>query len=362
MTHHSRLAADAIRRRPEAAPVALSGLGTALPPHRLPQDEVLERARRILGPRFPQFEKLAPAFLNAGVEQRHSVAPFDWFDEPRGWRARNDLYLEGATALYEEAAAAALASAGWRADEVDVAVTVGSTGIATPTLEARAAGRLGFRPDLQRVPVFGLGCAGGVTGLALARRLAAARPGAKVLMVAVEACTLSFRSDRLRKADIIATVLFGDGAAAACLGAGDGAVTLGEGTERSWPDTLGIMGWDVEDDGLGVVFDRSIPDFAAEHLAEAGREALAAAGLDRVDRWVCHPGGAKVVTALEGALGLPCGALGAEREVLRVAGNMSSPTVLFVLDRVLRGGARGAMMAVALGPGFTASFLPLEVA
>ena len=240
-------------------------------------------------------------------------------------------------------------------------MTVSSTGVATPTLEARAAAEMGFRADLQRVPLFGLGCAGGVTGLAVARRLAAARPGARVLMVAVEACTLSFRSDRLRKADVIATVLFGDGAAAACLSAGEGALSLGEGFEHRWPDTLDIMGWDVDDTGLGVVFDRSIPDFAAANMPAAADAALASAGLSRadIDRWVCHPGGAKVVVAIEGALGLAAGTLGAEREVLRRAGNMSAPTVLFVLDRVLREGTAGRMMLTALGPGFTASFLPL---
>lgn len=362
MTQLPRFDAAARGATTAPAPVALAGLGTALPPHKLPQDEVLARARRVLSPRFPQFEKLAPAFLNAGVEARHSLAPFEWFEEPRGWSERNDLYLDGATRLYADAARAALESAGWTAGEVDVAVTVSSTGVATPTLEARAADALGFRPDLQRVPLFGLGCAGGVTGLAVARRLALARPGARVLVVAVEACTLSFRSDRLRKADVIATVLFGDGAAAACLTAGGGAVTLGDGLERRWPDTLDIMGWAVDDTGLGVIFDRSIPEFAEAEMPGAARAALDASGLADVDRWVCHPGGAKVVVALEAALGLAPGTLDAEREVLRAAGNMSAPTVLFVLDRVLRAGARGRMMAVALGPGFTASFLPLEAA
>ena len=369
MTTHPRFgsAADprALPAVPSSPPVTLSGLGTAMPPHVLPQDQVVERARRLLGPKFPQFERLVPAFENAGVERRGSVVPFDWFEEPRAWTERNDAYLAGATALFEGAASAALERAGWEAREVDVCVTVSSTGVATPTLEARAAGAMGFRPDLQRVPLFGLGCAGGVTGLAVARRLASARPGAKVLMVAVEACTLSFRSDRLRKADIIATVLFGDGAGAACLEAGGGGgVSLGEGFEHRWPDTLAIMGWDVDDTGLGVVFDRSIPEFAGAELRRAAKAALASAGLAEaeIDRWVCHPGGAKVVTAIEGALGMAPGTLAAEREVLREAGNMSAPTVLFVLDRVLREGARGRMMMTALGPGFTASFLPFEAA
>jgi alkylresorcinol/alkylpyrone synthase len=202
-----------------------------------------------------------------------------------------------------------------------------------------------------------------VSGLAVARDLAAARPGSKVLLVVVEACSLSFRDDRLQKADVIATVLFGDGAAAACLSTDAHAdeLRLGRGHQHLWPDTLGIMGWDVDETGFGVVFDRSIPSFVAEHLRPAAEGALAAAGLSlgEVDRFVCHPGGAKVVDAIEGALSIPQGDLAVERDVLRRAGNMSAPTVLFVLQDVLAAGQGGRMMAAALGPGFTASFLPM---
>lgn len=342
----------------------LHGLSTALPPHELPQDLVQTRAQAILGPRYPQFQRLLKTFASAGIDTRHSVAPIDWFDASHGWEDRNRLFLEGAEALFTDAATRALDAAGWRAQEVDCIVSVTSTGIATPTLEARAASAMGFRHDVLRVPLFGLGCAGGVSGLATARDMAAARPGTRVLLVVVETCTLSFRQDRLQKADIIATVLFGDGAAAACLSTGHGAIELDRGRQITWPDTLGIMGWDVDDTGLGVVFDRAIPDFVTGHMRQATDAALSAAGLSagQIDRFVFHPGGAKVVAALEGALDLAPGRLDAEREVLRRAGNMSAPTVLFVLDTVLRGGQTGQLMAGALGPGFTASFLPLRVA
>ena len=149
--------------------VSVHALATASPPHKLPQDLVEQRAQAILGPKYPQFERLLKTFTTSGVESRYSVAPFDWFDTPHGWSDRNSLYLTGATAMYVDAASAALDAAGWRADEVDVAITVSSTGIATPTLEALAFREMGFRNDLQRVPVFGLGCAGGVTGLSIAQ-------------------------------------------------------------------------------------------------------------------------------------------------------------------------------------------------
>ncbi len=341
--------------------VGLRGLGTAVPPHTLPQDAAEAIARRLLGPRHPQFERLAPSFATSGVTTRYSVVPLDWFDHDKSWPARSAAYLHGATALFAAAARAALADAGLHAAQVDTVVTVSSTGIATPTLDARAAAELGFRPDVQRVPVFGLGCAGGVAGLGVARQLAQGAPGSTVLMVAVEACTLAFRTDRVRKADVIAAVLFGDGAAAAVLSTDAPGLRLGTPRQVLWPDTLSIMGWEVDETGFGVVFDRAIPDFVTNYLRAAADRAVAPDTPAAFDRFVCHPGGARVVEAIEGALSLPAGQLGAERAVLRDYGNMSAPTVLFVLARVLADGARGRMMLTALGPGFTGAFLPLEV-
>ncbi|MTE01064.1 type III polyketide synthase [Paracoccus sp. YIM 132242] len=344
-------------------PPRLLSLATAVPPEVLVQEDVIRESRALLGQRFAQFDRLAPAFENAGIDTRHSVVPLDWFRQPHGWTDRTRAYAAGASRLFCEAAGLALTQAGLTAGQVDVVVTVSSTGIVTPTLEALTAGTMGFRTDVMRVPVFGLGCAGGVSGLAIARDLAVARPGAVVLMVAVETCTLLFRLDRLTKADIIATALFGDGAAAAVLRAGhegDGdKPEIGPGRQHMWPDTLGIMGWTVEETGLGVVFDRSIPAFAEAEL----RAALDAMVPDRtVDRHVCHPGGAKVITALESTLDLAPGTLDAERQVLARCGNMSAPTVLFVLEAVLQSGQRGDLLAMALGPGFTLSILPIRVA
>ncbi len=348
-------------------PCYLHGLSTALPPHTLPQTLVQDRAEAILGPKYPQFERLLKTFITSGIDKRHSVVPLEWFEEAHGWSQRNTAYLEGATELFCEAAQDALQDAGWIASEVDCVITVSSTGIATPTLEALAFTRLGFRDNITRVPIFGLGCAGGVSGLSVARSMAVARPGSKVLLVVVETCTLSFRSDRLQKADIIATVLFGDGAAAVCISSESPAdrqvVRFNAGYQKIWPDTLSIMGWDVDDNALGVVFDRGIPAFVEEEFAGALEGALTHTGLniDQIDRFVCHPGGAKVVDALEGVMHLPQGILDAEREVLREAGNMSAPTFMFVLDKVLKSGKSGQMMACALGPGFTASFMPFMV-
>ena len=348
-------------------PVFLHSLSTALPPHCLDQNDVAARAAMIFGDRYPQFDRLSKTFQTSGINQRYSVMPIDWFSQDHGWKDRNDAYLAGAADMFLRAATTALDDAGWTADQVDCVVTVSSTGIATPTIEARVFTQMGFREDILRVPVFGLGCAGGVSGLSIARTIAGGQDAPKVLLVVIEACSLSFRTDRLQKADIIATVLFGDGSAAACISADHPAtgpfVQLGKGYQKIWPDTLQIMGWDVDESGLGVVFDRSIPTFVTENFAEAAGQALAASSLrhDQIDRYVCHPGGTKVVEAIETALDLPSGILDAERDVLRDTGNMSAPTVMFVMKSVLAAGTTGQMMACALGPGFTGSFLPFQV-
>ncbi len=344
----------------------LHGLATALPPHCLHQSEVASRAAGIFGGKYPQFERLVKTFETSGIDQRHSVVPLDWFSHEHGWKDRSAAYVIGARALFLAAAREALSDAGWAASEVDCIVTVSSTGIATPTLEAQVMGDMGFCEDVMRVLIFGLGCAGGVSGLSTAAALARGDPGTKVLLVVIETCSLSFRADRLQKADIIAAVLFGDGAAAACVSTDAPlgiCVELGRGHQHTWSDTLGIMGWDVDETGLGVVFDRSIPAFVTENFAAttAGAVEAAGLGLGDIDRYVCHPGGAKVVTAIEGAMELAPGSLDAERQVLRKSGNMSAPTVLFVLRAVLDAGSTGQMMTCALGPGFTASYLPLHV-
>ncbi|MGX1096997.1 type III polyketide synthase [Amorphus sp. MBR-141] len=341
----------------------LVALSTAMPANILDQGEAEAAARAAFGPRFDAFERLAKVFANSGIRQRHVARPLDWYFGALGWPERTEAFLEVAGDLFVEAATGALDQAGLAAGDVDTIVTVCSTGIATPSLEARVAGRLGFRDDVERVPVFGLGCAGGVSGLSIAARLAESRPGSVVLMITIELCSLAFRLDQLTKANIVATALFGDGAAACVLRAGGAGIAEVEASgQKTWPDTLDIMGWSIDPQGFGVIFDRAIPPFAEEHLGRAVAEILGRAELTLgdVDRFVCHPGGTKVIAALEHALQTGEGALDHERAVLADHGNMSAPTVLFVLDRVIRAGLPDRTVLTALGPGFTASCLSLK--
>ena len=344
-------------------PVTLLALATAVPPNTLEQPAVADFARCIYAKSFARYPKLADVFVNAGIERRYSVRPIEWFDAPHDWTERTQAYLDGASALFVQAAKAALDRAGVSARDVDVIVTVSSTGIATPSLEARVGAEMGFKASATRVPVFGLGCAGGVSGLSIGARLARAEPGEVVLVVVVELCTLAFRSDRSAKADVISSALFGDGAAAVVLRAEDeeAGLRIGASAEHTWPGTLDIMGWTVDPVGFGVVLSRSLPRFVEERFAAPARRFVNAAKLI-APQFICHPGGAKVLDAIETALELQEGTLRDEREILRGHGNMSAPSVLFVLDRALKRGLRGSAVLTALGPGFTASFLALEAA
>lgn len=339
------------------------GIGTAVPPYKLCQADVKAGARRL----FPAnggggIERLLPVYENAGVETRYSCVPFEWYSQSRGWAEKNELYLENALELIVQATEACLSDAGAQAQDVDAVVCVSTSGIATPSLDARLADRISLRADILRLPIFGLGCAGGVLGLSRAAAFAQARPGTNVLFIVVELCGLTFRQADASKSNIIATALFGDGAAAAlvnCRGDGPRLTTWGE---HTWPGTLDVMGWQVKDDGFGVLFSRRIPDLIRAEFRPVLDRFLAAEGLDlsQMDGFLCHPGGAKVVDALEEALDLPPGGLVLSRAVLRDYGNMSAATVMFVLDQALKQTMNGRYLMSAVGPGFSAGFLVLD--
>ena len=345
-------------------PCSLLSLATAVPPYAVEQHEAKAIGRRAFG-RKALFDRLSGVFDNAGIARRHLVAPPEWYEETHGWRDRNTVYLEASEKLFAEAASKAIETAGLMPGEIDGVVTVSTTGIATPSLEARVGPRIGLRPDVRRVPVFGLGCAGGVNGLSLASRLAASDPGSNWLFVTVETCSISIRLDSDDPAAVVATALFGDGAAAAVVTSGEHSLArIAGSSEKLWPGTQRIMGWDVEDPGLAVVFDRAIPPFIEAELAPAVDEMCAAMGVARgdIERFCCHPGGVKVIDAIESALVLPQGELNLEREVLNDYGNMSAPTALFVLDRLIERGLPKRTMMTAFGPGFTCAGLLLEAA
>jgi alkylresorcinol/alkylpyrone synthase len=343
----------------------LVSLATAVPEHVLPQDVVTARAAELFLGTTGGFERLAPAFRNAEIETRNTCAPIEWFMEPHSFTERNNYFLDSAIDLLAKAAQKALDEAGLDASQIDTLITVCSTGIATPSLDARLMEVMGFRRDVQRLPIFGLGCAGGVLGLTRAAALAKAAPQSHVLLLVVELCALTFRHADKSKSNIIASALFADGAAAAilsCRDAYDGRPALGAGGEHCWPDSLGVMGWDVAGDGLKVIFSRDIPALVRNDFGPIIDAFLARHDLSRDDlsAYVCHPGGAKVIEALEEVLELEPRSLVHARDVLRAHGNMSAATVLFVLKATLEAGQTGKMLLTTLGPGFTAGLQLIE--
>jgi alkylresorcinol/alkylpyrone synthase len=220
-----------------------------------------------------------------------------------------------------------------------------------------------MRRDSRRLPLFGLGCAGGVIGLSRATDLAAARPGQRVLLLVVELCSLTFRYGDNSNSNIVASALFGDGAAGILIDGMDDGPVLGDSGEHTWPDSLDVMGWHIQEDGLGVLFSRDIPNIVRREFWPIVDAFLACRQLRRHDLVgvICHPGGAKVMDALEEGFGGASEAMRVAREVLRDFGNMSAATVLFVLQRMLSNCRPGRYLLSALGPGFTAGFQLLHV-
>jgi alkylresorcinol/alkylpyrone synthase len=338
-------------------------VATAVPPFELGQREVVRRIELALGPRSREIVRLLPMFGNTGIERRYSSVPIEWYEELHDWKDRNDTYLASALDLLERATSEVLKRARRDASEIDAIVVVSTTGIATPSLDALLMERMRLRPTAQRLPIFGLGCAGGVIGLERAAMMARQRPESLVLFLVVELCALCFRRDDFSKSNIVATALFGDGAAAALIGCGAQGPRIRGGGEFTWPESLDVMGWDVTNEGLKAIFSRDIPELVNERLHEVTVNFLSERGLTlgEIDRFVCHPGGAKVLDALEAAFEVEPQRLNDARDVLRDYGNMSAATVMFVLERTLASPEpwRRALLS-ALGPGFTAGFTLLE--
>lgn len=350
----------------------IQAVATAVPPYEIDQEDSMRLTRRLFQDAFPDIDRLLGVFGNSQIRKRHFCMPMDWYESDRHFSEKNRLYVENAEALSVLAGRRCLENANLSADEVDCLMFVSSTGIATPSLDSRLVNRLGLRPDVARVPLWGLGCAGGAMGLTRACEYARAYPDRRVLLLSVELCGLTFIRQDLSKSNLVATCLFGDGAAAVLV-EGDEAKTASTSFPRlhfcaarttTWPDTLDVMGWELTEPGLKVIFSRDIPSIIRQSMKENVDSFLSLHGtsVDGVRHFLFHPGGAKVLAAYRESLGIPQDATRLSAEVLANFGNMSSPTVLFVLEKSMeqawRPGDRGLL--AALGPGFSSEMLLLE--
>ncbi|QRG65592.1 type III polyketide synthase [Brevibacillus choshinensis] len=350
----------------------IEAVATAVPPYVITQEDSMKLARRFFQDAFPDIDRLLGVFGNSQIHKRHLCMPLDWYESERHFAEKNKLYVANAEELAAQAARNCLGKAKLSADSIDCLMFVSSTGIATPSLDSRLVNRLGMRSDVTRVPLWGLGCAGGAMGLSRACEYARAYPERRVLLVSVELCGLTFIRQDMSKSNLVATCLFGDGAAAVLI-EGDHAGSQEQSSPRpyfrgarttTWPDTLDVMGWEVTEPGLKVVFSRDIPSLIHQSMRENVDTFLTPhdTSVDRLRHFIFHPGGAKVLTAYQRSLGLSAEATRLSSEVLRDFGNMSSPTVLFVLEKSMeRNWEPGDLgLLAALGPGFSSEMLLLE--
>jgi alkylresorcinol/alkylpyrone synthase len=289
---------------------------------------------------------------NSGIEQRFLAMPADYYLGQRSWAERSRIYAKVSADLFRRATENALIEAGLTTADIGQIVYVSTTGTMTPSLPSRMLAEMGFARDVRTVPVFGYGCAGGVVGLSLAADLYRAKPDRSVLLVCLELCSMAYDHVQMEKKDLVATALFADGCAAAVIGAGQGP-RLASFAQNVWPDSIDMMGWDIGDTGFDLVLARDIPAFVTRYFAPVCDAFLAGHGLDKaaMAEPACHPGGGRVVDALADYFGND---LGTTRSVLRDHGNMSSPTLLFVLKALIeQGPLAGPTLLTALGPGFT---------
>ncbi len=347
-------------------------VGTSLPEHLVTQQQAAQFALEHFSGRLAHHAQLMAVFENARIAERHFVVPLAWFtSSDHSLKERNDIYIASAEALGCAAARCALARAALSPEDVDFVIFVSTTGLATPSMDARLIAKLGMRQTVKRLPIWGLGCAGGVAGLARAAEFVRAFPDALALLVAVETCSITFQFRDYSKKNLVATAIFADGAAAALVGGERWArrsarqVMRCEGAHSFlFPNSERVMGWDVVDTGFSVVFAPEIPARIARDMRPVVASFLAEHGLSLADvaRYVLHPGGARVIDAYAEAFGLDDDALRDASDVLRACGNMSSPTVLFVLERAMAAEVLPGqyLLMGALGPGFSAELALLR--
>jgi alkylresorcinol/alkylpyrone synthase len=346
----------------------IAGVGRAFPEHYYPQSVLSEALKKHWAKRHFNLDRLDQLHQKVLVDGRHLALTLEEYEALDSFTAANDAFIRVAIDVGARAIENVLEASGLGTDDVSHLIFVSTTGIATPSVDARIANRLGLRSDIKRTPLFGLGCVGGAVGITRASDYLRAFPGEAVVLLSVELCSLTLQRRDLSIPNIIATGLFGDGAAAvAMVGAEREASGPGVVASRSifYRDTERVMGWDITADGFSIVLSAEIPQLVKREMRRDVDAFLESRGLTLgdIEVFVCHPGGPRVLEAFQEALGVPEEALALTWDTLKRVGNLSSASVLLVLDDTMKTkspapGAYGLLMA--MGPGFCAELVLLQ--
>jgi alkylresorcinol/alkylpyrone synthase len=343
--------------------VRIAAVARALPQHRHTQAELRAALERVWRDKPGVLKRLPLLHDHVRVETRYLSRPLEWYLPPRTFGETNDAWIECAQELGERALRGALAAVGLGPQDVNAIFAMSVTGIASPSLDARLANRMGFRPDIKRVPIFGLGCVGGASGIARAADYVRAFPDEVAALLSVELSSLTFHADDDSLANVISAGLFGDGAAAVIVVGEERARRLGLGGPRVeatrsvfYPDTEDLMGWRIDERGFKIVLSPKVPELARARLGRDAHAFLRDCGVEHseVAAWICHPGGPKVLEAIRDALELSDDDVALSWKTLAETGNLSSTSVLLVLEETLRTprppGTPGVVLA--MGPAF----------
>ncbi|MEK4253710.1 type III polyketide synthase [Ureibacillus sp. FSL K6-2830] len=351
-------------------------VSTYKPPYTLHQHEIEQFTKALFQNKIPQLERLLKVFENGEIKTRHFCVPLEWHKEDHTFEERNQLYIQLSVDYSVKAIQSCLQNELYlkrpiSTEEIDAIFFVSSTGISTPSIDARIMNKLKFSDRIKRLPIWGLGCVGGASGISRAYDYCLAHPKEKVLVICVELCSLTFQRNDFSKSNLIGASLFADGVACALI-CGDEAKVENRKTvpyiiqtASKWmPNSENVMGWDVRNDGFHVIFSKSIPTIISNWLGPFIHSFFKEAGisLNDLEHFIAHPGGKKVLLAYEEALNLSDKHTAISRKILQQNGNMSSPTVLYVLDEYMKTIEKDESygLIVALGPGFSGEAVLLQ--
>lgn len=351
-------------------------VSTYEPPYNMKQSNLEQLTRELFKGKFKQLDRLLNVFENGDIQSRQFCVPVEWYKEDHTFEERNNLYIELATKYSVEVINKCLSNTYFLErsilpEEIDAIIFVSSSGFSTPTIDARVMNHLKFSDRIKRIPIWGLGCAGGAASISRAFDYCTAHPKEKVLVVCLELCSLSFQKNDYSKSNLVGASLFADGVACALVCGDEVHINSKKtipyivNTASKWmPNSEDVMGWDIKNDGLHVIFSKSIPSIISTWLGPFIQEFLKENNLKQtnINHFVAHPGGKKVLSAYLEALDLSEQHINFSSEILKKHGNMSSPTVLYVLEKYMlsecRAGDYGLM--VALGPGFSGEAVILQ--